>query len=144
MQELSTKTSIAGITKLKNKETVCEVKKRSLSGRVKPSVNYGETFFCDYECGFSTKVLMTMSNHVKRHHGCNDNNEHQQIHQAKKELKVETNHSNCHGCSFEPKSKKDFAKHINEHKGPFMIDLSLFEEFLEPNHFLRRIFNKPP
>jgi len=42
--------------------------KRRLSGREKTLPIYNENFYCDYECGFSTKVLSTMTNHLKRRH----------------------------------------------------------------------------
>jgi len=40
-----------------------------LRERSQPPVDYRETFYCEYQCGFYTKVLATIGNHVKRKHG---------------------------------------------------------------------------
>jgi len=54
---------------LEHGENILVFEKRRETLREKPVLSYNEKFTCDYECVFSTKVLATMTNHIKRRHG---------------------------------------------------------------------------
>jgi len=112
----------------KNKEKLEEDKKKHSTRKRASKVYSSEVFRCDFGCGFSSKSLATMTNHMKRAHWDNTKkaypcDECDLVLLSSKKLKKHQQEKhesqinmNCYKCDYVTNTKQDLSNHIRKHK----------------------------